>query len=118
MSAAGPGRLAAQQFPIEVGDCDVSKPHAQATAPPRLPEPARLRALLVRAGAGLLSRLLGTADGRAVGVVASREFSLIFRSWEWQRFIGLWLLFCAAVVAAPLLIRSQTGQWRNPDGQG
>jgi hypothetical protein len=97
-------------------DQPVSESHIP--APPRLPEAARIRAWLARTGASLLARLLGTADGPAVAVVANRELSLIFRSWEWQRFIGTWLLFCAAVLITPLLVRAQTGEWRNPGGEG
>lgn len=85
------------------------------------PKPRRwmgFRALLVVAGAGLLSRLLGTADGRAVGAMAERELSLILRSREWRRHLEVWVLLTAAILAVPILYRSSFGNWQSPDGRG
>jgi len=74
----------------------------------------KLRAWLGHYGAGALIALMGAADGRAVGLVAARELSLILRSRAWVRFVGMWLGVCAAIVFVPLIYRSYTGQWQHP----
>lgn len=76
-----------------------------------------VRTLLVRAASGLLSHLLGTADGRAVGAMAERELSLILRSREWRRLLGFWLMTTAAILAVPIIVRSTYGFWSAPDGR-
>lgn len=85
--------------------------------PVPVPEVQRLRGRLASLAAGLLARVLGTADGHTVAVVAARELSLILRSREWSRFTGVWLAFCSALLAVPILVRSQLGRWSDPTGE-
>jgi hypothetical protein len=87
-------------------------------SPRSTPLPRRALAFLGSLGAGVLARLLGTADGETVGEVAFRELSLILRSREWHRFLGMWVFLCATVFAVPILYRSDTGRWRSPTGPG
>jgi len=75
-----------------------------------------VRYLLLTLGARLLARLLGAADGRAVGAMAARELSLILRSWAWHHFLMMWALFCAALIVAPMLYRAEMGLWLRPSG--
>jgi len=77
-----------------------------------------LRALLARLGPGLLARLLGTADGHAVAAMAARELSLILRSRDWHRLLGMWAVITAAVLFLPILYRSEIGNWQSPNGLG
>src|SRR5688572_30481162 len=77
----------------------------------------RFRGALARLGARVLTRLLGTADGRAVTTVAGRELSLILRSREWHRFLGMWLVACAAIILLPVLYRAEIGGWLAPPGR-
>lgn len=88
---------------------------AQPVAAPPL-NPRKLWPPLARALAFALGRLLGTADGHTVAAMAARELGLILRSRDWSRFTGMWLGIAALSVAAPLLYRSELGQWREPGG--
>jgi hypothetical protein len=86
-------------------------------ARPQSPLQRRLRFLTLTLGARLLARLLGAADGRAVGTMAARELWLILRSWSWHHFLMMWCLFCAGLILAPLLYRSDLGRWLRPTGR-
>jgi hypothetical protein len=86
------------------------------TAPPPSRPQNRLVTGLLRLGVRILARVLGTADGPAVAVVAQRELSLILRSREWHQFLGKWLVLCSAVLAVPILYRSNIGSWTQPSG--
>jgi hypothetical protein len=66
----------------------------------------------------LLARLLGTADATAVGAMAARELSLILRSRDWHRLLGMWVVVTAAILAVPVLYRSEFGNWQSPNGTG
>jgi len=81
-------------------------------------QPRSLRALLVRLGPGLLARLLGTADGHAVAAMAARELSLILRSRDWHRLLGMWAVASVAILFLPILYRSEIGNWQSPTGTG
>ncbi|HEU4753010.1 MAG TPA: hypothetical protein VFU47_07865 [Armatimonadota bacterium] len=83
-----------------------------------LPGAGKWSGRLARIGAGLLARVLGTADGRAVAAMAARELSLILRSREWHLFAGKWCLLTAAILLIPLLYRSDFGNWSRPSGPG
>jgi hypothetical protein len=74
----------------------------------------RLYRTLVHLAGGALGRILGTADGPAVGVIAVRELALILRSRGWSRFLGMWVVYCSCVLALPLLFRGNTGRWLAP----
>ena len=90
-------------------------PNASGTAPPTAGR--RFRGALARLGTRVLTRLLGTADGPAVATVAGRELSLILRSREWHRFLGMWLVACGAILLLPLLYRAEIGGWLVPTGR-
>lgn len=96
-------------------DQPASRSHLPARTASQPSAAGKIRALLLRLGVRLLARLLGTADGRTVAVMAAREFSLIIRSWEWYRFLTMWTAFCAALLAVPLLYRAH-GHWLSPTG--
>jgi hypothetical protein len=78
----------------------------------------RARVLAVRIAAGLLSRLLGTADGRTVVTMAARELSLILRSRDWHRHLGTWTAFNASLIALPMLYRAGAERWLFPSSTG
>ena len=92
--------------------------HLRPAVPPAPPFLHKLRILLAAWIARLLARLLGTADGAAVGAMAARELSLILRSREWHRFLGMWAVLCAGILAVPILYRSDTGRWLVPTNDG
>lgn len=77
-----------------------------------------LRDLLVRLGPRLLVRFLGTADGHAVAAMAVRELSLILRSRDWHRLLGIWAVVTSAILFLPILFRSEIGSWQSPSGTG
>jgi hypothetical protein len=91
--------------------------HVQMPVPQVAPEQGKVRGLVVRAGVALLGRLLGEADAHTVAAMALREFSLIFRSREWRRALVIWWAVCAAVLAVPILYRSDIGRWTSPSGK-
>jgi hypothetical protein len=66
----------------------------------------------------LLARFLGTADGHAVAAMAAREFSLILRSRDWHRLLGMWAVITGALLFLPILYRSEIGSWQSPTGTG
>ncbi len=78
------------------------------------PSAGKLRSRIFNLGAALLTRVLGTADGRAVGDMALRELTLTLRSRAWHRFLGMWLLAATAILLLPLLYRLETGRWSQP----
>ncbi|HTE18565.1 MAG TPA: hypothetical protein VK689_09320, partial [Armatimonadota bacterium] len=85
-------------------------------APPTLPPAGRLRLRLNALGVAGLARVLGAADGHAVGTMTLRELALTLRSREWNQYLFMWALFCAGVLAIPILYRSDIGNWQQPSG--
>lgn len=77
-------------------------------------QPRKLWRPLAVAGVYAIGRLLGSADARTVAEMSARELSLILRSRAWHRFVGMWLVLGAAVLAVPILYRSEVGNWREP----
>lgn len=94
----------------------VSGSSVRAPSPPVATVGRKLRSLGLALGAGILTRLLGAADGRTVVAMAHRELTLILRSRGWHRCVGMWLLLCAGIIALPILFRSDTGRWLSPSG--
>lgn len=84
-------------------------------APPRLPR--RLYLLLLLWGSRTAARFFGTADGKSVVIMGGRELGLILRSWAWYRFILGWIGFAGAVMALPILYRSEFGNWLYPSNE-
>ena len=94
--------------------------HASPAAPqPKADPPVtrRLRGWLLRHGTRLAARVMGSADSQAVETVTARELTLILRSGEWFRFVGMWLLVAFGIVVVPILWRSDFGGWRAPIGR-
>ncbi len=90
--------------------------HPLSAAAPSPPLKARVRQALIGMGVRLLSGLLGAADGTAVATMGARELALILRSRQWHRFLGMWVVFCAAVLTMPILYRFNTANWARPSG--